>query len=307
VSVLLASANILERVADHPWPGCQIHLFGMTVTLMSNGIAAMILAAGLLLAIVLPLSWRRRTVPRGAAGVLEVVVYFVRDMIARPALHDRAEPFLPLLLTLFTFILTVNLMGILPLEALLKLVPGLPPIGGVATSIPTVTGALASISLVTIVFSGLTRQAKLFRQRYQAPMWLCVLISPVLWIASLTPRVPGLAGVILAVPLALLELVGVLAKCFALMIRLFANMLSGHVLLTVLMMFILQALQTQVVHVFYVGPFCIAASVVVEILELLVAGLQAYIFTFLTAIFLALYAESSHGAEEPRAGTESSG
>ncbi|MFZ1991333.1 MAG: F0F1 ATP synthase subunit A, partial [Alphaproteobacteria bacterium] len=145
-----------------------------------------------------------------------------------------------------------------------------------------------------------------FHQRYQAPMWLCALISPVLWIASLTPPVPGLAGVILAVPLALLELVGVLAKCAALMIRLFANMLSGHVLLTVLMMFILQALQTQVVHVFYVGPFCIAASVVVQILELLVAGLQAYIFTFLTAIFLALYAESSHGAEEPRAGAESS-
>ncbi|MGA2266363.1 MAG: F0F1 ATP synthase subunit A [Phycisphaerae bacterium] len=307
MSVLLAAANILESVADHPWPGCQIHVFGMPVTLMSKGIAAMILAAGILLAVILPLSRRRQTVPRGPAGVLEVIVYFVRDMIARPALHDRAEPFLPLLLTFFTFILTVNLLGLLPLEALLKLVPGLPPIGGVATSIPTVTGALAAIALGTIVFCGLKRQAGLFHHRYQAPMWLCVLISPLLWVASLRPAVPGLTGVILAVPLALLELVGVLAKCFALMIRLFANMLSGHVLLAVLMMFILQALQTQIVRVFYVGPFCIAGSVAVEILELLIAGLQAYIFTFLTAIFLALYAESSHGAEESKAGAESSG
>ncbi|MCJ7542983.1 MAG: F0F1 ATP synthase subunit A, partial [Phycisphaerae bacterium] len=93
-----------------------------------------------------------------------------------------------------------------------------------------------------------------------------------------------------------LELVGVLAKCMALMIRLFANMLSGHTLLALLMMFILQALEAQVARVFFVGPFCVAASVIVEVMELLVAGLQAYIFAFLTAIFLGLYVESSHGA-----------
>ncbi len=95
-------------------------------------------------------------------------------------------------------------------------------------------------------------------------------------------------------PLGLLEMLGVLAKCMALMIRLFANMLSGHTLLAVMMMFILQALETQVVRVFYIGPFCIAASVAVEVMELLVAGLQAYIFAFLTATFLALYVETSH-------------
>jgi F-type H+-transporting ATPase subunit a len=292
--VLLASINLIERIADQPWPGCQVRLFGQTITLMSSCIAAMVLAAGILLAVVLPLSRRRQTVPHGAAGVLEVLVYFVRDMIARPVLRDKAEPFMPLLLTLFLFILTINLVGILPLEAISQLIPGLPRIGGVATAIPTVAGALATISLTTIVFSGLRRQARLFHQHHRLPLWLCVVISPALWVFSLAPRTPGLAGAILAVPLGLLEMLGVVAKCMALMIRLFANMVSGHTLLAVLMMFILQAMETQVVRVFYVGPFCIAASVAVEVMELLVAGLQAYIFAFLTATFLGLYVETAH-------------
>ncbi len=189
--MLLASINLIERIADKPWPGCQVHLFGQTITLMSSCIAAMLLAAGILLAVVLPLARRRQTVPHGAAGVLEVIVYFVRDMIARPALRDKAEPFMPLLLTLFLFILTVNLVGILPLEAVSELIPGLPRIGGVATAIPTVAGALATISLTTIIFSGLRRQARLFHQHHRLPMVLCVVISPVLWIFSLRPHPRG--------------------------------------------------------------------------------------------------------------------
>lgn len=290
----LAMASLIEQIADRPWPGCQVRVFGMTVTLMSSCIAAMVLAGAILLALVLPLARRRQTVPHGAAGVLEVVVYFVRDMIARPALRDQAERFMPMLLTLFLFILAVNLVGILPLEAISDLVPGVPRIGGVATAIPTVAAALAVIALLTIVLSGLSRRARQFHRLHHVPMVVCVVISPALWIWGLAPHVPGVAGAILALPLGLLELVGVLAKCAALMIRLFANMLSGHTLLAVLMMFILQALETQVVRVFYIGPFCVAASVVVEVMELLVAGLQAYIFTFLTAMFLGLYAETSH-------------
>ncbi len=291
--MLLASASLIEQIADHPWPGCQVRVFGVTVTLMSSCIAAMVLAAVILLAVVIPLARRRHTVPKGAGGVLEVILYFVRDMIARPALHEQAERFMPLLLTLFLFILTVNLVGILPLEAVSELIPAVPRIGGVATAIPTVAGALAVIALITIVLSGLTRQARLFHERHGLPMVLCAIVSPLLWVYGLAPRVPGVVGAILAVPLGLMELMGVLAKCAALMIRLFANMLSGHTLLALLMMFILQALQTQVVRVFYIGPFCVAASVVVEVMELLVAGLQAYIFTFLTAMFLGLYAEAA--------------
>ncbi len=292
--MLLAVANLAERISDHPWAGCQSRVFGMTITWMSSGIAAMILAAAALVAVVIPLARRWRPIPSGGAGVLDVVVCFVRDMIARPALHDQADRFLPLLLTMFLFILTVNLMGILPLEAVSGAIPHVPAIGGVATAIPTVAGALAAVSLFTILRCGLSRQARLLRENRHWPTWAAAAASPAMWVASLTPRVPGRIGLLLAGPLAILELMGVLAKCAALMIRLFANMLSGHVLLAVLMMFVLQALETEIIRVLFVGPFCIAGSVVLEVLELLVAGLQAYIFTFLTATFLGLYAETSH-------------
>ena len=114
-----------------------------------------------------------------------------------------------------------------------------------------------------------------------------------------------MVGKILCVPLAILELVGVVAKCFALMIRLFANMVVGHILLGLLMMFIIQTLVTTYetamdptvpnnIHFFYVAPICVLSSVLVDFLELLVGGIQAYIYTFLTAMFLGLYAEPSH-------------
>ena len=103
---------------------------------------------------------------------------------------------------------------------------------------------------------------------------------------------------ILALPLSILELVGVAARCASLMIRLFANMISGHAIVAVLVLFFLQALTSALqgasYEVGFVGPAVVLASVALTVLELLVAGIQAYIFTFLTAMFLGLYAESSH-------------
>jgi F-type H+-transporting ATPase subunit a len=89
------------------------------------------------------------------------------------------------------------------------------------------------------------------------------------------------------------------------MIRIFANMLAGHIMLAVIMMFIVQTLvstyqtamdpaQENSIAFFYVGPLCVVGSVLVDLMELLVAGLQAYIYTFLTAIFIGLYAEPAH-------------
>jgi F-type H+-transporting ATPase subunit a len=129
-------------------------------------------------------------------------------------------------------------------------------------------------------------------------MALCVALSPVLWLKSLSPEVPGLVGKLLAGPLAALEFLGAIMKCFALMIRLFANMIAGHALLAILMLFILQALaalmREKAADLFYIAPACILTSVGVDLLELLVAVLQAYIFTFLTAMFLSLYGEEAH-------------
>ncbi len=291
--------QIIDFISDHPWPydWCQTELFGLHITLMSSAIFSMILAAVILMAVILPMARKHKYLPTGAGNVLEVLVVFVRDMIARPTLRDKAYDYLPFLLTLFVFILAMNLLGMVPLEPISH-VAGLPRMGHTATSIPMVCAGLASLALLAIVSSGLTVQAKKHHLATGRPMSYCIAISALLWFRSLAPDVPGKVGMLLAGPLILLELVGAVAKCFSLMIRLCANMISGHALVAVLMLFLLQALraymQTDATHLFYVGPLTVLGTVAVSILELLVSGLQAYIFTFLTAMFLSLYAEPSH-------------
>ncbi len=300
--MILASADLMEHVSDHAWPGCVVEVFGMPVTLMSSGIATMLLA-GLGVSVLFLLAGRRAArlgpgeVPHGLVNVAEVIVVFVRDMIARPALHDRAYAYLPFLLTLFVFILGINLFGLIPLESL-SVAVGLPPMGVPATSIATVCVGFGLITLVTILGAGLKKAAYRTQCRRGWSPIACLLLSPVLWFFGLSPHIEGVIGRLMLVPLALLELVGVLAKSFSLMVRLCANILSGHTLLGVMMMFILQTLagflREQSPHLFYVGPACILASALVSVLELLVAGLQAYIFTFLSAMFIGLYAEGEH-------------
>lgn len=294
--MLLASVNLIEKISDHPWPGCQVELFGMKATLMSNCIAAMVLAAILLMVILIPLARRRQKVPTGGANVLEVVVLFVRDMIARPALRGQADRFLPFLLTMFCFVLSVNLMGLLPIEPLTAVIPRMPLIGGSATSIPVVCGTLAAITLTTLLVLGLKNQAVLWHEKHDWPIVLCAAISPFLWVGKLAPPVPGLTGVLLMGPLMVLELMSVFAKCLALMIRLFANMFSGHILLAVIMLLVITPLESgiRLGMLLVLGPLAVLAGVVQCVMELLIAGLQAYIFTFLSAIFIGLYTEPGH-------------
>ena len=301
--------NILDHVVDTPWPGCAVEVMGMHITWMSSGIATMLLV-GLSLAVVLPLLTRRyvRVVAVSqdsqrslVGGMLEVIVLFVRNQIAAPALGEKADRFLPFLLTLFMFVLGMNLSGLLPLAAVSGWLTHTYPVGHTPTSILTVCGALAMLALLTIVCTGLYKAA----QHSRLPLFLALPLSPVLWFLRLCPHVPGVIGKVLLVPLALLELVGVIAKCFSLMVRLFANMLAGHIMLAMMMMFILQTListyqstldpaAARDIHFFYVGPICLIGSMMVDLMELLVAGLQAYIYTFLTAMFLGLYGDPSH-------------
>jgi len=294
------AGRIMDYISDHPWPGCQWQLTeGITITWMSSAIASMLITAAVLVAVIVPVARRHRHLPSGSANFLEVLVVFVRDIIARPALHDRAYEFLPFLMTLFVYILGMNLMGIVPLEAVSHMA-GLPMIGHTATCIPTVCAALACLTLLRIVLTGLETHARKRRVEAGWPVWLCWAISPLLWVRSLCPDVPGIVGRLLAIPLAALELVGAVAKCFSLMVRLCANMLSGHTMAAILMLFAFQVvrawLETHSTSLFYVGPMVVLGAVAVDLLELLVAGLQAYIFTFLTAMFLGLYTAGEHQA-----------
>jgi len=293
-----------EHLADHPWPGCQISIGHVTITWMSSAIAAMLIVAVALIAVIVPVARRRKDLPAGGHNVLEVLVVFVRDAIARPALHDRAYAFLPLLVTLFVFVLGLNLIGLAPLVAIMTWlrwhVPFMSgrPIGATPTTVLTICAALAMLTMLSILVTGLRAAAVGCHERRHWPMWLCWLLSPLLWAKGLSPAIPGFMGVIMLVPLAFLELVGILAKCLALMIRLFANMVAGHAMLAVLMIFVIQGLHSLVEqganNVFYVAPVVVVASAVLCLMEMAVALLQAFIFTVLTAVFLGLYGEPSH-------------
>ena len=302
--------NLMEylkgHLADHPWPGCQVTIGEMTITWMSSAIAAMILVAVGLIAVILPIARRRQALPTGGYNALEVLTVFVRDAIARPGLRDdeKAYRFLPLLLTLFVFVLGMNLIGLAPLAMIsawvrwhIPFMEGR-PIGATPTAVLTVCAALSGITLLSIVSIGLYNAALKWHKHRRRPLWLCCVLSPILWAMGLSPDIPGVMGVIMLVPLVFLELIGVAAKCFALMIRLFANMISGHAMLAILMVFVLKGttslMNEGMNDVFYVGPVVVVASAILCLMEMAVALLQAFIFTVLTAVFLGLYAEPSH-------------
>lgn len=300
--MLLASENPLDHLNDQAWPfdWAVQHIDGMTVTVMSRLIATMILVALLLVVFIIPVARRFKQVPSGRRNVVEVLVVFVRDLIAKPALHEKAYAFLPLLCTMFVFVLGMNLLGMVPLDRITHMLH-LPPVGGTPTALLGVTGALAAITFCVIIGLGLRHSAHVWHEHHHWPMPLCLALSPFLWLKSLAPTIPGVAGKVLLLPMIFLEFVGVVAKCGALMIRLFANMLAGHTLLAVLLMLLGQAVVStwgqsvpQSYSGWYVSPAVVFSSVALNLLELLVAVVQAYIFTFLSAMFIGLYAAPSH-------------
>jgi F-type H+-transporting ATPase subunit a len=292
--LILAEFNLIEHISDHAWPGCTVVWEGHRIVLMSSAIASMILVAIAMLVFVLPLARRAAQVPRGRRNVLEVLVLFVREWIAKPALHHHADKFMPYLLTQFLFFLGMNLIGLLPLVALSEaLTGGKYPVGATPTAVLTVTGANAAMVLVLILGFSMRRQAQMFREHHKSvPIFAALLLSPFLFAKSLVPPVPGVAGYVLWFPLLIIEMISLVARSSALMIRLFANMIAGHSMLAVFLMFIVTA--GSWVTLTYIGTLSVLASVFVSLLELLVATLQAYIFTFLSAIFLGLYMEPSH-------------
>jgi F-type H+-transporting ATPase subunit a len=301
--VLLASDNLLHHVLDQPWAGCRIEVFGLPVTLMSGAMISTILTGVVLIAVLVPMGRRCSYIPTGGQNLLESIVVFVRDTIARPALHEKAYDYLPFLSTLFVFIFALNLMGLVPLESISSLlgIGDRYKIGGAPTAVPAVGAALASLALLAVVGNGLRRSAQRQHEQKHWPMSLCWLASPVLWFISLSPPVPGMVGKVILVPMAALELVSAIAKCGALMVRLCANMVAGHMLLAVLMSLAMATLRPMLLppaeasfHGIYVVPICVLGSVALNLMELLVSGIQAFIFTIMMALFLGMYAEADH-------------
>lgn len=326
---MLAIADPLHHVLDRPW-----RLGGHEVPWMSSQIAVMILSA-ILLAVAMPLL-ARRYAPAGAEhsmGLVEMVILFIREQMVRPLLPAIADTITPVLATLFVFLLTINLMGLVPLIEMSEAVglhawggtgpDGLPnfstPIGGTPTSAFWVSAAFAGLTFCMIIFSsyfrcvyrlakgtagahahhrpgeklGLNLWLQLAHQieKRRWPIPVAAVVGLWSWLNSFVPVVPGVVGLFMWPVLLVIELIGYVAKCFALCIRLVANMSAGHILLAVLLIF---AESARGVMLPIVGPAAGAGVVLITIMELFVAVVQAYIFTYLSALFLALSLGAFH-------------
>lgn len=301
VTILAVSDNPIDHVADQPWETTPYvggdHFWAGNI--LSSQIAVMILAAVLLTVFVLLAARFRGVRIRGRSyNLLEALVLFVRDFIARPALHDNAYRFLPFLLTLFFFILACNLLGMIPLvdisHALSQKAPALAayPVGGTPTGNIWMTGSLATMTLLLIIGFGIATQVKHFVHAGR-PAVVGWTIGFFLYLKSLMPPMSGAVRIIMAPLLIVLEFIGVLAKCFALAVRLFANMNAGHILLAVLLYFIYASTTSGAIG-WLVAPASILGSVAINLLELLVAFIQAFIFTFLAALFIGMSVSPHH-------------
>ena len=194
--------------------------------------------------------------PRGLQGLIEPVVVFLQDEVINPSLGDKAAKYTPYLLTLFFFILLNNLMGIIPIF------PG----GANLTGNIAVTGILALFTFFITQFSGNKEYWKDIVNTPGVPWWLKIPL----------PIMP------------FVEFIGIFTKPFVLMVRLFANITAGHIIILGFISLIFIFGQMTPVLGFAVSPVSVLFYIFMGCLELLVAFIQAFVFTLLSAIYIGM-------------------
>jgi F-type H+-transporting ATPase subunit a len=208
-----------------------------------------------------------RLVPTGWGNFFEVVCQYLRKEVAEPVLGRHTDRFIPYVWSAFFFVLTVNLLGLIPIPAL-SAFAGV-HLGGTATGNIWVTATMAV--LVLMVVNGIRFGGVAYLKHFNpGPGWLFWLLIPV-------------------------EVIGLCAKTFALAVRLFANMMAGHILLGVLVGLILAAgtaLGTG--GGLGIALLVVAGALAISLLEVFVALLQAFIFSFLTALFIGMSVNVHH-------------
>ncbi len=251
------NVKMKEKIASED--GAAIKDFSITKNVVSMFLSVIIL---LVLMINVAKKYKKNGVmkaPSGFQNALEPVITFIRDEVAKPNLGSKYMGYMPLLLTVFFFIWVNNLLGLLPGGANFT--------GNIA-----VTACLAAISFIVMMAKS--------NKHY--------------WSHLLNPPGVPLGIKFLLVPI---EIMSMFIKPMALCIRLFANMLAGHiVILSVISMIFIFAALNQVAGIVFV-PFSLAFSVFMFSLELLVAAIQAFIFANLTAVFIGQAIEEPHHGE----------
>ncbi len=231
-----------------------LHVFGFDVSITKHVIMMWIAAA--LLLIFLPIIVRSRTGggKNRAVNFVEAIIVFIREDILKNYLGHEGKRFEPYLLTAFFFILLCNLLGA---------VPG----GSSATGNIAVTGAMALLTFFVVQISGIRHHGLIGYFKGLVPGGLPILLWPLMFVV---------------------EIMGLVTKHFSLAIRLFANMTAGHVVI-----FALLGLIFMFKNIF-IAPLPLIGAVAISLLEVLVAFLQAYIFTLLSAVFIGAAVHQEH-------------
>jgi F-type H+-transporting ATPase subunit a len=207
---------------------------------------------------------RKGQAPKGLQSLLEPIIIFIRDDIAKSSIGEKKyERYMPFLLTVFFFIFLNNLMGIIPFF------PG----GANVTGNIAVTGVMAIFTFLITTFSG------------NRAYWGHIINAPGVpwWLKFPIPLMP------------IVEIVGVFTKPFVLMVRLFANITAGHTIILgfISLIFIFGNINTFLGLGIGIG-FSIPFAVFMSLLELLVAFIQAYVFTLLSALYFGMAIEEHH-------------
>jgi F-type H+-transporting ATPase subunit a len=243
--------------------GIPVYDFSITKTVLA------IFLSGFFLILIFTSVARRYTTnknqaPTGLQNLMEPLILFVRDDIAKSSIGEhRYEKYMPYLLTIFFFILFNNLVGIIPIF------PG----GANVTGNIAVTGIIALCTLIITSFTG------------TKAYWLHIVNTPGVpwWLKLPIPLMP------------IVEIIGVITKPFVLMVRLFANITAGHIIILGFISIIFIFGQISTALGLGVGVPTVLFMVFMDLLELLVAFIQAYVFTLLSALYFGLaFVEADH-------------
>lgn len=235
---------------------------------ITKNAASLIFGSALMLFIFLSVAsaYKRRPnkAPHGLQNVVEPFIIFVRDDIAKSNIGPKYEKYVPFLLTVFFFIWINNILGLIPIF------PG----GANLTGNIAITGTLALFTLIMVVVNS--------NKHY----WLEIIDPPGVpnWLKYYFPLLP------------ILEIVGFFNRPLVLMIRLFANITAGHVIILgfVSLIFIFGKEGTSIVGALSVAPLAVAFDIFMSFLELLVALIQAYVFALLSAIYIGMAVAEPH-------------
>jgi F-type H+-transporting ATPase subunit a len=248
---------IIHHILDHDFLKFEpVQLGAFTLDLsITNKVLMMIISS---LILIIMLGWaghknNKNIVPKGLGNFIEMVMVFLRDEVVIPSMGKTGYSYLPFFFTMFFFILTCNLLGLVPFMS-------------TATGSISITAGLALITFIMIQVLGIRNNGFIGYVKGLVPPGIPLFVLPIMIIV---------------------EFLGLLTKPFALCIRLFANMTAGHVVILALIGLI-----------FSLGygatPVSIGFALFIYVLEILVALLQAYIFTMLSALFIGMAVHQEH-------------